>query len=159
VINIVTLIDIYKAILSKVTTALVGTEFSGTKFSSTSIVEGITRPSLYLDFQSNRTIRFNYSLKERTLKVDLYYFAKVRDNAKIELMKIQDILENIFLEELKAAETFYFPTSEVEFDVNKIDGYLTCSFELYSLEMIDFVQAVNDLAEYMETLEIETKIN
>lgn len=68
-------------------------------------------------------------------------------------------MENAFLEEIKVSDTFYFPTSETEFDVNKNDGYLTCSFELYSLEMIDFVQGISDLAEYMETLEIENKIN
>ena len=131
------------------------TEFVNTKFSSTSIVENITRPSLYLDFQNNKTNRFGFTLKERNLKVELFYFATIRDNAKIELLKIQDILENAFLEEIKVSDTFYFPVSEVEFDVNKTDGYLVCSFELYSLENIEFV----DLSEYMETLEIKNKIN
>ena len=154
-INIVTLIDIYKAIISTVNLALIDTEFINTKFSSTSIVENITRPSLYLDFQSNKTNRFNFNIKERNLKVELFYFATIRDNAKIELLKIQDILENAFLEEIKVSDTFYFPTSETEFDVNKTDGYLTCSFELYSLENIEFI----DLSEYMETLEIKNKIN
>jgi hypothetical protein len=155
VINIVTLIDIYKAIISKITVALTDTEFSTTKFSSTSIVEGITRPSLYLDFQNNKTNKFNYYIKERKLYVELFYFATIRDNAKIELLKIHDILENAFLEELQVLETFYFPVSEVKFDVNKTDGYLTCSFELYSLEEIEML----DLSEYMETLEVNAKIN
>lgn len=154
-INIVTLIDIYIAIINKVTEALVDTEFVDTNFSSTSIVEGISRPSMYLDLSNNKTNKFNFYIKERNLKVELFYFATIRDNAKIELLKIQDILENAFLEEIKVSDTFYFPVSEVEFDVNKTDGYLTCNFELYSLENIEFV----DLSEYMETLEIETKIN
>lgn len=154
-INIVTLIDIYKAIIDTVNLTLVDTDFVDTKFSSTSIVENITRPSLYLDFQNNKTNKANHDTKERNLKVELFYFATIRNNAKIELLKIQDILENAFLEEIKVSDTFYFPVSEVEFDVNKTDGYLTCNFELYSLENIEFV----DLSEYMETLEIETKIN
>lgn len=110
---------------------------------------------MYLSFSDNKTNKFNFYIKERNLKVELFYFATKRDNAKIELMKIQDLLENAFLEDLQVLETFYFPASEIEFDVNKTDGYLTCSFELYSLENIDFV----DLSEYMETLEIATKIN
>ena len=154
-INIVTLIDIYKAIINTVTVALTDTEFSTTKFSSTSIVENITRPSVYLSFQSNKTNRFNFNIKERNLKVELFYFATIRTNAKIELLKIQDILENTFLEEIKVSDTFYFPTSEIDFYINKTDGYLTCNFELYSLENIEFV----DLSEYIETLEMKTKIN
>ena len=154
-VNIVTLIDIYKAIISKVTVALTDTDYSTTTFSSTSITENITRPSLYLDFSNNKTNKFNFYIKERSLRVELFYFATIRDNAKIELLKIQDILENAFLEEIKVSDTFYFPVSEVEFDVNKTDGYLVCSFELYSLENIEFV----DLSEYMETLEIKNKIN
>jgi len=155
VINIVTLIDIYKAIISTVNLALTDTVFSTTKFSSTSIVEDITRPSLYLDFSNNKTNRFNFYIKERSLQVELFYFATVRDNAKIELLTIQNILENAFLEEIKVSDTFYFPTSETEFYVNKTDGYLTCKIELYSLENIEFV----DLSEYMETLGMEIKIN
>ena len=154
-VKIVTLIDIYKAIINTVTLALIDTEFISTKFSSTSIVENITRPSLYLDFPNNKINKFNHDIKERNLKVELFYFATVRNNAKIELLKIQDILENAFLEEIKVSNTFYFPTSETEFDVNKTDGYLICSFELYSLEEIDFI----DLSEYMETLESKNKIN
>lgn len=74
-------------------------------------------------------------------------------------MKIQDILENLFLKAIKVNDDFYFNASEVEFDINKKDGYLTVNFELYSLEEIDFIQAISDDAEMMETLEFNTKIN
>ncbi len=154
-IDIVTLIDINKAIVNIVTQALNDTEFSTVKFSSTSIEENISRPSLYLDFETNKTNRFNYSLKERNLNVKLFYFTKTKDNSKIELMKIQDILESLFLKAIKVNEDLYFNASEVEFDVNKKDGYLTANLELYSLEEIDFI----DNAEMMETLEFNTKIN
>lgn len=130
------------------------TEFNTVKFSTTAIVEKIIRPSFYLDFEINKTNKFNHDLKERNLNVKLFYFAKNRDNSKIELLKIQDFLENIFLEDLKITEEFYFPSGEVEFDVNKTDGYLTISLELYSLEEIERV----DLSELMETIEFKEVI-
>ena len=136
------------------TLALANTEFCSAKFSSTSIVENITRPSLYLDFENNATNKFNHDLKERNLNVKLFYFAKNRDKSKIELLKIQDLLENLFLEELKITDSFYFPSGEVEFDVNKTDGYLTVSLELYSLEEIDRI----DLSEPMETIDFKEVI-
>lgn len=147
-ISIVTLIDINRAIIENVTLALAETEFSNIKFSSTAIVEGITRPSFYLDFETNKTKKPNCKLKERNLNVKLFYFAKTRDNCKIELLKIEEMLENLFLEEIKITDSFYLPTPEVEFDVNKTDGYLTAEFELYSLEEIEIV----DLSEPAEEL-------
>ncbi len=158
-VKIVTLIDINRAIVDNITLALSDTGFKDVEFSSMSIEEDIIRPSFYLDFDNNKTNRFNYSLKERNLNIRLFYFAKTRDNSKFELLKIQDILENLFLKEIKITEDFYFPSVEVEFDVDKKNGYLTMNLELYSLEEIDFIQAITDNAEPMETLEIDTKIN
>ena len=150
-IYIVTLIDINRAIIENVTLALAETEFSNIEFSSTAIVEGITRPSFYLDFETNKTKRPNCKLKERNLNVKLFYFAKTRDNCKIELLKIEEMLENLFLEEIKITDSFHFPISEVKFDVSKTDGYLTMGFEMYSLETIED----KDIKEPMEILEIK----
>ena len=118
-------------------------------------METITRPSFYLDFATNTTNKFNYSLKERKLQVELFYFAKTRDNSKIELLKIQDVLENLFLNEIKVTDSFYFSPSEVEFTVNKTDGYLIASLELYSLEDIEII----DTSEYADQLIYKQKIN
>lgn len=168
-ITIVTLVDIHNAIIDNITLALVDTEFkidtefiptgknkpNGVIFSSTSIVENIIRPSFYIDFENGLTNKFNYKLKERNITVKLFYFAKNRDNSKIELLKIQDFLENIFLEELVVNEDFHFPVSEIEVDVMKKEGYLTVNFDLHSLEEIEII----DNSEFAEELIYNQKNN
>ena len=150
--TIITLSQIQEAIVNNITQALIGSEFDGVVFSSTNIAEKITRPSFYLDFEDSNLKRFNYSTRERDLYVKLYYYAKNKNTSKLELLKIQELLENLFLEEIKVTDNFYFPVSEVEFDRNKNDGYLTASLNLYSLEEIDFIKAISDEAEFMEEL-------
>ncbi|MBW9170777.1 hypothetical protein K2F43_06095 [Clostridium estertheticum] len=164
-INIVKLTDIQIAIVDKITSALVDTDFkidtsddplntNGVVFSSTSITEDIIRPSFYITFNNNKTNKFNYGLKERTLEFKLFYFAKTIKNSQLELLEMQDILENLFLEEIEVTEGFNLPVAdEVNIDVYNEQGYLTLDMDLYTLEELDSVKAIEDDAEYMEEME------
>lgn len=152
------------ALMTQITQGLKGTQYEidessdeipkGVRFSSTDIEEKIFRPSFYIDFEENKTGKFNYHNKERTLKVKLYYFAKTLEDSQIELLEIQDFLENIFLDGLKVSESFFIPIENIDIDVRHQNGLLICDFDLYTIEEIE----ITDTHEIMEDLTLKTKI-
>lgn len=89
-------------------------------------------------------------MKERTLTARVYFFAENKEKPKIENIKIQEIIENAFLGDLKVTDTFYIPIDTVESDVS--DGVLISSFELGTLELLP---TDDEAYEYMEVLEID----
>lgn len=148
--------DINKAVVIQVTEALKDTVFKDVKFSSTDITENITRPSFYIDFQNNKTGLMNAFNKERNIELKLFYFAKTRENNKLELMDIQEQLENIFIKYIKVNEDFYIPITNILFDVAKDQGCLVATIELYTLELLP-EDNTSGSGEMLEELEI--KIN
>ena len=78
-----------------------------------------------------------------------YFYAKNKDKPKIENLKMREIIENVFLEDLKISDTFYIPIDNVESDI--ADGVLICSIDLETLEIIPD----NEEYEPMEELDIE----
>jgi hypothetical protein len=155
----ITLKDINTAIVNQVTNGLANTAYNTLKFSSTDIKEQVTRPSFFLEFDSNKTGSFNANNKERTLSAKIYYFPSDVSKYKIENMEIQGYLEDIFLKYLVINDTFYININELDFSI--ITGILICTMELYTLEDIsdevfaDTVQSTaNDNTENMEDLEI-----
>lgn len=163
--KIITLSNIQVAIQNQIIAGMKGTQFEidesdsevpkGVIFTSTDITEEITRPSIYIKFENNKSGLFNKHNKERTVEVSLYYFAKERENCKLELLEMEELLENIFLEDLKVSESFFIPIEYVEFDSNKKDGFLIMSMELYTIEELED----KDTSELMEQLTINNKIN
>lgn len=155
-IQIVTLIDINKAIVNQITQGLINTPYNTVEFSSTDIKEEIIRPCFYVEFFRNKTGKYNADNKERKLTTKLYYFAKEQNKYKIELLEIQDLLDNIFLEGLKVNNNFIINLDgQLDFSVDKTNGFLICTFDLYTIEEIikdeGNIPYMNDL--YMENLE------
>ncbi|MBU3145727.1 DUF6838 family protein [Clostridium sp. CF012] len=152
---IVTLKTINFAIVTQITNALKDTAYKDVKFASTDIVEKITRPSFYIDFQNNKTNLMLANARERNLELRLFYFCKNIKNSKIELMDMQDLLSAIFISHLKIDEETYIHIHECDFDINKKDGYLILKIaELYLLEQLE-----EEGTEMLEVLEVNTKIN
>ena len=89
-------------------------------------------------------------MKERTLTAKVYFFAKNKEKPKMENIKMQEIIENAFLEDLKVTDTFYIPIDTVESDIS--DGVLISSFELGTLELLPTDDETYD---FMEVLEID----
>ncbi|MCB2310655.1 hypothetical protein LGL55_05900 [Clostridium tagluense] len=158
-VKIVTLIDINRAIVDNITLALANTEFKDVEFASTDIVEEITRPSFYVDILKNKTNLMLQNARERNLELQLFYFAKNRYKSKLEVLEMQDLLSDIFISSLKVTEDFYIHIHGCEFDINKKDGYLILNLELYVLEDITEFMHKDENQEWMEEMDIETKIN
>jgi hypothetical protein len=155
----ITLKDISNAIITQVTNGLVGTLYSAISFAMTDIKEKVTRPSFFLEFDSNKAGRFNAVCKERTLSAKIYYFASDISVYKEEIIAVQGYLEDIFLEYLAVNDSFIIDIAELDFTVN--GGALICTMELYTIEDISdepfpgTVQSTaNDNTEDMEELDI-----
>ncbi|HEY5582923.1 MAG TPA: hypothetical protein VIK78_00305 [Ruminiclostridium sp.] len=145
----VTLLQINKAINNKIKSALIGTEFSLVELLAEDISEPISRPSLKVDMENSINGRFNSNCREKTLTIRVYFFAKDRYKYKIDNAKLQDILENAFLDDLEVVEGFYIPIENVSSDVS--DTVLICSFDLYAIELLPDT----DVNELMEELNIK----
>lgn len=104
--------------------------------------------------ETNKTGKLNYKNKERTLPIRVYFFAENRLKYRIDNLKMQDILENAFLEDVKVTDTFYMPITENGIYSSIVDTVLEVSFDLYSIEEIE------DTTEYeiMDELDINLEI-
>jgi len=123
--------------VSQVTEGLKDTLYNTVTFSSTDIVEKITRPCFYVDFSNNKTNLMLKHSKERSVKLELFYFAQKKNNAKIEVLEMQDLLSDIFTTSLKITEDYYISIHSCDFETNKKDGYLILSLDLNTLETLD----------------------
>ncbi|WP_459808493.1 phage tail terminator family protein [Clostridium botulinum] len=130
----VTLKEINKAIVQQVKEGLKDTDYKDIQFSSTDIREKITRPSFYVDFQENKTSLLNGEASQREFDVRLFYFAQNREQNKIELLEIQDLLSEIFQSGIKITEDYYIPVFQCEFDSRGEEGLLiTTLADLYAM--------------------------
>lgn len=145
----VTLLEINKAINNKIEKALVGTDFKLVPIIAEDISEPIVRPSLKVAIENSTNGKFNANCREKNLTCRVYFFAKDRNKYKMDNSKMQDLIENAFLEDLKVAENFYIPIEEVESNVS--DTVLICNFDLYSVELLPDT----DSSELMESLNIK----
>lgn len=142
----VTLKQINKAINNTVKSALVDTEFVNVEIVSEDTTEAlkketdgsyinVIRPSIKVTFDTTQSGKINSQLKERTLPVRVYFFAKDKNKPKLDNLAMQDLLENVFLEDVKVTDTFYMPIAE-DIECSTTDGVLQVTFDLYSLEEI-----------------------
>lgn len=145
----ITLKQINKAINKQIKSALVDTDFVDVPIISQDIKESlkndidgkvinVIRPSIKVTLDASQTGKFNSQLKERTLTVRVYFFAKDRYKTKLDNLEMQDILENAFLEDIQITDTFYMSISEDgDIQCTTTEGVLQVAFDLYSLEEIE----------------------
>ncbi|MEG3040895.1 MAG: hypothetical protein RR891_02750 [Clostridium sp.] len=145
----ITLLDINKAINDKIKLALVKTEFNKVSILAEDISEPIIRPSLKVGIENSTNGKFNASCREKSLTIRIYFFTKDRYKYKIDNAKMQDIIENAFIDDLEVSEGFFIPINGVNSVVT--DTVLICSFDLYTIELLPN----DEISEPMETLEIE----
>jgi hypothetical protein len=145
----VTLLEINKAVNDKLKAALVGTEFYEVKIVAEDLAKGVKRPSVKVGIDNSQNAKFNALCREKTLTIRIYFFAKDRYNYKIDNVKMQNIIEDAFLDDLEVKEGFFIPIDSVESEVT--DTVLICSFDLYAVELLPDT----DSSEPMETLVLQ----
>lgn len=136
----IALSTILAAVNTNILNALVNTAYSNIEIVSKDFTDGIIRPSIRVLYNSD-VGKFNSQLKERVLKIKILFYAKDKNNFKLDNVNMQDILENAFLEDLEIQEGFYMSYCNSNGDIEGItseivDSVLQCSFNLYSLEPI-----------------------
>lgn len=149
----ITLKDIAKAVNTVIMTAVVGTKYNKTEITSDDISEGFKRPSVFVELENVKQSPRNAKVIETTLTVRIYYFPTDRIKHKIELLEMNEIIGNAFINSVKVNDNFIIPIEEVEFDV--VDGVLQCSFELYYAQELDDSLIGDDKFEQMEVLELK----
>ncbi|HBJ1646511.1 TPA: hypothetical protein LA462_000981 [Clostridium botulinum] len=145
----ITLLEINKGINEAIESALNETEFCNVTIRAEDLKEDIVRPSIKVMMDDGTSGKFNSCCKERTLTIRVYFYAKNKDKPKIENIKMREIIENAFLEDLKVSDTFYIPIDNVESVVT--DGVLICTIDLETLEIIP----ESEKYEPMDQLDIE----
>jgi hypothetical protein len=150
----ITLIQINKAVNNSIENALIDTEFSEVPIIAEDVSEPIVRPSLKIQIGNTKTGKFNKNNKERTLTVRVYFFAKDRYKYKIDNLKMQELIENAFLEDLKVTDTFFVPIVGDGVESEVVDTVLECSFDLYTVELLPETPG-----ELMEDLELNTNLH
>ncbi|GMQ56785.1 hypothetical protein AN1V17_11790 [Vallitalea sediminicola] len=129
--------DIYKAIKTTVINGLSNTKYNDVEFSSTDITEKIIRACFYLNYASNTIKQANSNSKDRVLDVELFFFAETRDSSRIDIMAMEILLEDILLKDIKVNDRFFIPVNNVNFRIEKEQGYLIATFELHTIELIE----------------------
>ncbi|ACL77246.1 phage tail terminator family protein [Ruminiclostridium cellulolyticum] len=141
----VTLIDINKAITSKIRQAIADTEYSDVPIPAIDVTESIIRPSIKFSIENSSNGKFNANCRQKTLICRIYFFAKDRTKYNLDNIKMQDILENAFFDGITIKEGFFIPIDNVESEVT--DGVLICSFDMQTIESLP------DDSESSETME------
>ncbi len=148
----ITILEINQAIIGKLGIALEDTAFSEVPFTAEEVKRGIKRPSIKVEISETKDVKVNSLCREKEISVNIYFFAKDRDNYKIDNIKMQNIITETFLDGLFAKEGFYIPIESIESEVS--DTVLICSFELYSIELLPDDTAQMDPMEELEFREV-----
>jgi len=148
----VTLLEINEAINEKIKVALVGTDLFAVPIVASDINEPIERPSLKVEFENTKNGLFNSQCREKTLKVRIYFFASDLRRYKFENLEMQELIETTFLDDLEVKEGYFISINEVNSET--IDKVLTCSFDLYCLDILPSADPDNDTSETMDELNL-----
>lgn len=123
--------------------------FDGNPIVSSDISEPIERPSIKINIEGSGG-KFNNSCKERSLTVRVYFFAKDRYKYKLDNFKMQELIEETFMEGIFINRDFFIYIDEIDSTVS--DTVLICSFDLETLEEIDYDLNLEPLEELNLTL-------
>ena len=138
--------EIHKAIVDK----LRG-KFSTIKITSEDVTEGIVRPSFFVSFDEIKSSDFMNTSLDRNMTVRIYYFSTKIDKNKFELLKIQDDLNDLFLEDNIIEIDKYTSVEVHDLDFDVIDKVLHIYFDIALSEDYNRVDDV----ELMDNLEVD----
>lgn len=146
----VTIIEINKSINDRIKAALIDSEFEAVPLVADDVEEPILRPSIKVDIENSTNGKFNANSREKSLTCRIYFFAKDRHKYKIDNMKMQDLIENAFLDGLYVTDSFHIPIENVSSEVT--DSVLICSFDLLTIELLP-EETINPIGEPIEPME------
>lgn len=148
----ISILDINKAINSTIDQALSQDDnFKDVEIVAEDVTEPIIRPSIKIQFEDSTNGRFNVNMREKKITCRIYFFCKDRYHYKIDNMKMQELIENVFIMGLYVPDNFYIPIDSVDSIVS--DTVLQCSFDINTLEDIPEETINKDTGEDYEDME------
>lgn len=145
-IEIVKYTEIHKSIVNKLKSKL-----PTIKVTSEDVTEGFVRPSFFLSLDEMKASDFMNTSLDRNMTVRIYYFSTTIDKNKVELLKVQDDIQDLFLTDnvIKVTDYLSVEIQEIEFSV--VDKVLHCYFDVMLSEDYNRV----DNTPNMEELEVK----
>lgn len=142
----VSLKSIKKAVISAIQTAIDDTEFKNVKIISEEVKEPILRPAIRVIADNTTFGKFNANNTERQCYFEIYFFAENEHKYIKDNLKMRQILELTFLEDLKIEEGFFVPVESVDCETS--DTVIVCRIKLYMIELLPDT----DMSEPMEEI-------
>lgn len=119
------------------------------------IEEGFKRPSFFIELANIKSKDFMKNFKDNSLTVRIIYFPSHPHKNQLELLKMMDELDKIFIEDNILELDVDFRAEIYEVDKNVVDKVLHYNFDIYFSE-----QYINSMieVEMMENLEFKMEI-
>jgi hypothetical protein len=111
------------------------------------------RPCFKIKFITGKKNRIAESYNQKTVSLDIIYFAESRYDGYLDLLDKQDELESLFDNPLKVSDK-YIDIQEVETNVNEDDYILNTLITIDRAEFTDIESVDDNNQELMEHLEV-----
>ncbi len=116
------------------------------------IEEGFKRPSFFIELANIKSKDFMKNFKDNSLTVRIIYFPSHPHKNQLELLKMMDELDKIFIEDNILELDVDFRTEIYEADKNVVDKVLHYNFDIYFSEQ--YIKEMIEI-EMMENLEFK----
>lgn len=116
------------------------------------IEEGFKRPSFFIELANIKSKDFMKNFKDNSLTVRIIYFPSHPHKNQLELLKMMDELDKIFIEDNILELDVDFRTEIYEADKNVVDKVLHYNFNIYFSEQ--YIKEMIEV-EMMENLEFK----
>ena len=116
------------------------------------IEEGFKRPSFFIELANIKSKDFMKNFKDNSLTVRIIYFPSHPHKNQLELLKMMDELDKIFIEDNILELDVDFRTEIYEADKNVVDKVLHYNFDIYFSEQ--YIKEMIEV-EMMENLEFK----
>ena len=114
------------------------------------IEEGFKRPSFFIELANIKSKDFMKNFKDNSLTVRIIYFPSHPHKNQLEILKMMDELDKIFIEDNILELDVDFRTEICEADKNVVDKVLHYNFDIYFSEQ--YIKEMIEI-EMMENLE------
>ena len=119
------------------------------------IEEGFKRPSFFIELANIKSKDFMKNFKDNSLTVRIIYFPSHPHKNQLELLKMMDELDKIFIEDNILELDVDFRTEIYEADKNIVDKVLHYNFDIYFSEQ--YIKEMIEI-EMMENLEFKMEM-
>lgn len=119
------------------------------------IEEGFKRPSFFIELVNIKSKDFMKNFKDNSLTIRIVYFPSHPHKNQLELLKMMDELDKIFIEDNILELDVDFRTEIYEADKNVVDKVLHYSFDIYFSEQ--YIKEMIEV-EMMENLEFKMEM-